>query len=257
MSTSSQGVAAVGDFLDVFADEPLRVSDFEREHAGPRVLAILAPPPAPLIIEAASFQIEFDRPVYNFDGSDLVILHHNTQHSGVAVSGSESSYVATVSGLSGYGCFTVSVHTLSDVADAEGRLMLDSVTSEQVFVDHGPAVEGEGEAEAFHSADWTRDYEIGLNELLRMIQLFNAGAYHCAIPAVSTDDGYALGFNVARQQCRPHSGDYAPQNWRINLTEMLRVVQFYNAGGLYACLEGEDGFCAGPNPSATPLVIPR
>jgi len=47
-----------------------------------------------------------------------------------------------------------------------------------------------------------------------------------------------------------HDSDYAPSgpDWQIKLTELLRVIQFFNSGGYHACPgEGtEDGFCPGP-----------
>ena len=37
-----------------------------------------------------------------------------------------------------------------------------------------------------------------------------------------------------------------PPDWEINLSELLRLIQFFNSGGYHRCLEGEDGFCPGP-----------
>lgn len=34
-----------------------------------------------------------------------------------------------------------------------------------------------------------------------------------------------------------------PQDWSVSLSELLRLIQFYNSGGYAACLDGEDGFC--------------
>lgn len=47
--------------------------------------------------------------------------------------------------------------------------------------------------------------------------------------------------------CPPHASDYAPQDWRITLTELLRVIQFYNMpGGAYHASPGtEDDFAPG------------
>ncbi len=46
--------------------------------------------------------------------------------------------------------------------------------------------------------------------------------------------------------CVPHSSDYFTQDWRIALTELLRLIQFYNTpGGYHPCLDSEDGFCPG------------
>ena len=86
-----------------------------------------------------------------------------------------------------------------------------------------------------------RDHHIDLSEALRVIQLYNAGAYHCDAAA---EDGFASG--TGDTGCTPHTGDYDPQDWRIGLSELLRVVQTYNAPGYSACAEGEDGFCLVP-----------
>ncbi len=114
----------------------------------------------------------------------------------------------------------------------------------------GDEGEGEGEGEGrSHSADQNEDNRINLSELMRVIQFFNANGYHCAEPPESTEDGYAPGPNPEQQHCAPHDSDYSPQNWVIGLSELLRVIQFYNAGGYHPCPDAdpptEDDFCAG------------
>ena len=46
-----------------------------------------------------------------------------------------------------------------------------------------------------------------------------------------------------------HSGDQ-DQNNQISLSELLRLIQFFNSGGYHACPgedpPTEDGFCVGP-----------
>ncbi len=95
--------------------------------------------------------------------------------------------------------------------------------------------------QTYHTADTDRDYGISFNELMRVIQLFNSAGYHCADTPSSTEDGYvpASGKNKSRQ---PHSSDYNPQDWIIDLNETLRTIQFFNAGGYAPDLSGEDGF---------------
>lgn len=99
--------------------------------------------------------------------------------------------------------------------------------------------EGEGESSA-HTADQNGDGQINLSELLRVIQFFNSGGYHCD---VGGEDGYAPG--QGSQTCPAHDSDYNSQDWQINLSELLRVIQFFNSGGYHPCPEGEDGFCPG------------
>lgn len=90
----------------------------------------------------------------------------------------------------------------------------------------------------FASADVNHDHRIDLSEALRVIQLYNAGAYHCD---AATEDAYAPG--AGDTACAPHTSDYAPQDWRIGLAEVLRAAQLYNARSYTPCLDGEDGFC--------------
>ena len=106
--------------------------------------------------------------------------------------------------------------------------------------------EGEGEGTAvdqYHTADQDQNHRVNLVELLRVIQFYNLGDFRCAIPPESTEDGYAPG--VGDTSCAPHDSDYAPRDWRIGLSELLRLIQFFNAGGYSYCPESgtEDGFC--------------
>jgi glucose/arabinose dehydrogenase len=98
----------------------------------------------------------------------------------------------------------------------------------------------------FHSADQTQDNQINLTELLRVIQFFNTLGYHCVTPPATSEDGYLPGPGT-NQTCAPHDSDYNPQNWQMNLSELLRLIQFFNIGGYLACLgQGtEDGYCPG------------
>lgn len=106
--------------------------------------------------------------------------------------------------------------------------------------------EGEGEPEGIadyhHSADTNRDDRLSLGELLRGIQLYNAGRFHCDI---STEDHYNLG--AGDEWCAFHDADFDPSDWQLNLSELLRLIQLYNTGAFYLCgnAEGQqdDGFC--------------
>jgi hypothetical protein len=109
---------------------------------------------------------------------------------------------------------------------------------------------------AAHTADQNADGLIGLSELLRVIQFFNAGGFHCAADPGSTEDGYAAGTG-ANHACAPHASDYLPSgpDWLISLSELLRLIQFFNSGGYHVCPgeETEDGYCPGePAPDSTP-----
>src|SRR5690606_33661752 len=91
-----------------------------------------------------------------------------------------------------------------------------------------------------HSCDINQDQKVSLSELLRVIQFYNLHQFGCER---CSEDGYLPGGGENERSCAPHSADYAPQDWSISLSELLRVIQFYNIGGYRACPEGEDGFC--------------
>jgi len=129
-------------------------------------------------------------------------------------------------------------------ARGTGYFMIDDVgvCSEPTEVAEG---EGEGDVEnQTQSADQDGDFAINLSELLRVIQFYNSGAYHCAANPGDTEDGYIAGAG-ANQSCPPYDTDYSPQDWNINLSELLRAIQFYNSPGYRYCPgEGsEDGYC--------------
>ncbi len=107
-------------------------------------------------------------------------------------------------------------------------------------------VEGEGES-GVQSADQDGDFVISLNELLRIVQLYNALALHCADNPNDTEDGFVIGTGE-NQTCAPHDTDFAPQDWFISLSELLRAVQFYNTLGYSYCPQSgsEDLLCPGP-----------
>lgn len=101
-----------------------------------------------------------------------------------------------------------------------------------------------------HSADYNPpDWQLQLSELLRVIQFFNAGAYHPV--ATSSEDGFRAGPGDAEEGCR-HDADYQGSvdgpDARIDLSELLRVVQLYNYGDFRGAPIGvgtEDGFDLG------------
>lgn len=105
----------------------------------------------------------------------------------------------------------------------------------------------DGEIPSVHSADQNGDNAISLTELLRVIQFFNMGGFHCVTPPAVSEDGYLPGAGED-YECTPHASDYNPQNWQISLTELLRLIQFFNTGGYHPCLGAntEDGYCPGP-----------
>ena len=139
------------------------------------------------------------------------------------------------------------VYTVSVPSDADGQVVISgyvlyrTVNSEELTspIVETPLIKG-WPPERAHSADSNRDWAISLSEMLRVIQMFNYGGYGCDD---TSEDGYGLGDGKHRN-CAPHSGDYQIQDWKFNLSELLRQIQLYNAPGKgYILQEGtEDGF---------------
>ncbi len=98
----------------------------------------------------------------------------------------------------------------------------------------------------YHTADTDQDNKIGLDELLRAIQFYNIGGYDCA---AATEDGFEPGEPgaIVAGTCYPHDGDYSPADFSLNLTELLRMIQFFNVGEYSYCENKnpatEDNFC--------------
>jgi len=97
---------------------------------------------------------------------------------------------------------------------------------------------------SFHGADADKNGIIGLSELLRVIQFFNMGGFQCATDQDDSEDGYVAGAG-SNHNCLRHGSDYGPQDWQISLTELLRLIQFFNIGGYVVCPDQntEDGYC--------------
>jgi hypothetical protein len=105
--------------------------------------------------------------------------------------------------------------------------------------------EGAGEGELLpHSIDRDGNGQVSLSELLRAIQFFNMHGFRCAEHPEDSEDGYLAGAG-ANHSCTPHDADYNARDWQISLSELLRLIQFFNMGGYYRCSGTEDGFCPG------------
>lgn len=91
--------------------------------------------------------------------------------------------------------------------------------------------------------DLDADNRVQLGELLRVIQFYTMGGLHCVGEDETSEDGYLPG--PGSNACTHYGADYSPVDWKISLGELLRVIQFYNQGGYYACPQSmtEDGWC--------------
>jgi len=90
-----------------------------------------------------------------------------------------------------------------------------------------------------HSGDPNADFIFDLSEVLRVIQLYNAGSFGCE---ADTEDGYAPTSDDTT--CDAHSSDYIDSDFNISLSELLRTLQLFNLTGYYLCPGiTEDNFC--------------
>jgi len=186
----------------------------------------------------AKLNIAFDTPVDGLDLADLEVLNGEWGDDWRASGDGMHFSVSVLANSPGL----VAARVRGGVAvDTEANANAPSRWIEWRYVPVG-----------MHSADSDGDFAISLSELLRVIQLYNATLigtgtyYHCD---ASGEDGYGLGEAVSEEEaCVPHAVDYAPQDWRVGLSELLRMIQIYNVPGRsYAiCPEeaqSEDGFC--------------
>jgi len=129
--------------------------------------------------------------------------------------------------------------------DGEGVVDGEGALEGEGSVDGEGSMDGEGEPDTY-ATDIDGNFVISLAELLRVVQFYNALGIHCADVPSETEDGFVPG-SGANQTCTPYDADYSPQDWVVSLTELLRVIQFYNTLGYSYCpsLSTEDDFCPG------------
>lgn len=91
-----------------------------------------------------------------------------------------------------------------------------------------------------HSGDYRLPFgAFSLDELLRIIQIYNLGGYACTGEG---EDGFTPGGLPCTSDY--HDGDYSPPDGQFSLGEVLRIIQFYNANryGTDCNPNSEDGF---------------
>lgn len=97
-----------------------------------------------------------------------------------------------------------------------------------------------------HSSDTDGDKVLSLGELIRVIQLYNAGGYTCLPLVGDSEDGYTPTPGDVLDCALPHAADYEQgSDGVIGLSELLRIIQFFTTGGYTYCpdLVTEDGYC--------------
>jgi hypothetical protein len=125
--------------------------------------------------------------------------------------------------------------------------LFDSIdANEDGFIHVGEAFWAAGDTAPRHTSDQDLDGVIDLGELLRAIQFYNAGGYSCA-PFAESEDGYLpqpFGGAGVDPACAAHASDYNPADGKVSLSELLRIIQLFNASNYTACPDtGEDRFC--------------
>ncbi|MBT7058233.1 MAG: hypothetical protein HN976_24275 [Lentisphaerae bacterium] len=95
----------------------------------------------------------------------------------------------------------------------------------------------------YHTADYLAggDWKIGVQEVIRIIELYKANAYHCD---AGSADGYAPG--GGDQTGTNHSADYLNDgNWKIDVLEVSRVIELYEANAYHWDSATADGYAPG------------
>jgi len=92
-----------------------------------------------------------------------------------------------------------------------------------------------------HDADTNEDFVISETEVEAVFVLAGQGGYSC------DGDGFQAG-TAGGQACEPHDLDYLPQDWKLELPELLRLVQLSKAPNGYTDCSffdetAEDGYC--------------
>jgi parallel beta-helix repeat protein len=202
-----------GDRLTATATGPQGTSEF--------ALGILIPQadplsPTPMEAEAASEML-----------FDFVTLDAN--ESGSLSFAETESFIADLFQLKGGA-------TAQDIFDG-----IDANGGGSLFV--GELRQAAGEL-PMHAADLNGDLTLGFNELLRVIQLYNAETYTCVNNETASEDGYQPDED-GRTSCRQHSSDTDGEDFVISLSELLRAIQLYQFEGYRYCPDSpsEDTFC--------------
>lgn len=145
-------------------------------------------------------------------------------------SGSVAQITLQVCGSAPAGIYDISLsHTI--LSSPTGTSVPVSVTNGNLTIQRS----------VYHSADQNHDWKISLTEVLRVIQLYNSGGYYCSC---NTEDSYSVTGN--NRTCSPHSSDYyGSPDWKIQLYEILRLIQIYNYGSYHPSTGTEDGFALG------------
>jgi len=189
----------------------------------------------------AEFGVIFTEPVQNFDESDIRIVRMDYRRAQLESlqQVSQTEYAVRVRVGGGDGSVGIRLRYPNDITDQRGN-PLGPPTDQQEDGIQGPAA-ALGRIDDAHTADVNKNGILDLSELLRIIQLYNAGVF---APGIG-EDGYGPPRYWEDIHNVPHDLDYRPRDWQFSLAEVLRAVQYFNTGGYRWCPDSEDGFCPG------------
>ena len=119
-----------------------------------------------------------------------------------------------------------------------------SLDSKQIFIEDVLYIIFKLSGIVYHSGDYNPpDLSMNISEMLRLVQLYNAGGYHCDR---SSEDGYAPEKSDTLNTCPFHSSDFAHDDimpdWVIDDIELSRFIQLYNAECYVPDKNSIDGF---------------
>ncbi|QTA93243.1 InlB B-repeat-containing protein [Desulfonema magnum] len=140
----------------------------------------------------------------------------------------------------------------AEVELTDGAYTIESIDAAHTIV---ASFEHKDARIVLNGGDYDYDFMIIFDELLRVIQLYNADGYHCDETGV---DGFApdeqgVSYDALTDyNCKPHGSDYDDpemgntQDWTIDFYELLRAIQFYNTeDGYHVDETTPDGFAPG------------
>jgi len=130
----------------------------------------------------------------------------------------------------------------------EGGTQVTQGSSVNLVVSSGPCPEGEGISEGIQEGEGVTE---GSTEGLPEGEGTLEGGLEGMIEGIIEGEGGTEGEGttegtVEGEYYPPHNAD---QNgdWKISLTELLRIIQFFNTGGYHPCPgQSEDNYCPGP-----------
>ena len=126
-------------------------------------------------------------------------------------------------------------------------------------IESGPGgdvgVQDRGYCTNYHSADTDHNWKIELGELNRIVQYYRSNSYMCQTTSLH-EDGYlpsdeetpgSCTAETTEYCCERHGADYNPPDWKINLSELLRMIQFFNMHEYHetTAVDSEDGYNGG------------